>query len=392
MLPLLQRIFALVESVGVIVLFFLGVMKLDRDYFARILIQRPLALAVAFLTMLFALIGCQFVLCVVVCFIKRARKRRSEAARSQIVPLLLAWLDGDAGMMEKLARFAAARPGDFQTVLVGALGMVTGSRRERLAELAVKLDFVRRWKLACASLRWHQRKDSLARLALVAEAGFRVFLRGALWDTSPRVRTEAVRALLRLGDRDDLGLAFGAALRLPPLSRVFLAEELRPFAATLAATHLPEILRGGSPEEVLAALSVLECWGLALEVPGFEQCLASDSVAVRVAATRISPLVTPADRALRALQGALASQEPALLRAGVLAAGRLHDSSLLPAVARCASSGDEGIARQACTVLAAMGARGSAALESRAMTAAWHEAACAVEALETACTRPCGVA
>jgi hypothetical protein len=386
MLPRIQRFAALAEGVGMIVLLYFAVKKLDQDYFGPAFPQSILSLVFAFLSLVLALICFQFVVCLAASVARAFWKRRSEAAQVRIAALLVAWTDGSV-QLDELLWPAMFYRSDFEKVLLSTLGLLAGSKREKLADLALQLRFVARWRRLCISPRWSNRKESLAKLALAATARRRATPRGFLWDASPRVRVEAVRGLLRVGDPKDLSLAFETAVRLPLLSRILLAEELRPFAGRLASGPIPSVLAAGSNREILAVLSFLEAWNSAVRIPAFDRCLESEDLAIRAAAMCVAPLLLPPESALAVVEAALRQDQPALLEAAVRAAGRLNDRALLPALTECARAAGPAIARQAYAVLANLGVEGTERLESEALTASSGTAARAVEGLQLAYTR-----
>jgi len=389
MLPPIQRLVALAEGIAVIFLLCLAVAFLDQDYFSALFPERAFSLAFSILSLACLLISCQFVAGIAYVSLTARRRTQSEAAQEKISALLLNWLEGKAGT-EKLYWPAIRTHKDFEKVLVEMLGLVRGSQRARLAELAVKLGFASRWRRLCVSPRWSSRKESLAKLALVANTRRRLSESWYLRDASHRVRAEAVRGLLRAGDPKDLNRAFRAAINLPLLGRLLVVEELRPFAGFLSWQVIPQLLETGSNREILAVLSMLSAWNVALPIASIEYSLASDSVPIRAAAIQIVPLLLPPERALGVVEAALQHEELTITQAALRAADRLRDSRLMPALLHCARAKNVSVARQACAVLATLGEGGTELLRYEVQTAARGEAARAVEGLQRAYTGSVG--
>src|SRR5262249_1982884 len=112
----------------------------------------------------------------------------------------------------------------------------------------------------------------------------------ALQDTDREIRLEAARSLVHLADTDELAQVFRLAVSESPLVRAILAEDLRPHAARLCESVVPNVFRSPHPRQVEAALEMIAVWELALPLPDLIPLIRHFDPDVRRAALKAAPL------------------------------------------------------------------------------------------------------
>lgn len=375
MLTPTARLLTFAEATLFIVLAFLMVFRMDANFFAPHIAQRPISLAVAFLVAQILATSMMLFAGVVTKWLRETLERRAEVRRLRITDELVRWLDGDSTPMRD------TRGPDLEKCLVQMLCLLSGSHRKRLTDLAIELGCVERWENAYRSLDGHRRKEAVSRLALLDGVRSRRFLRMAARDRFPPVQREAARALIRLGSPVDVEIAFRAALAQPLLGRIILAAELRSSASVLSSQAIPSVLALGTPAEIVTALEIVESWGTAIELPDLTPCLRSADANLQAAAMRLLPLTQSWHTAESAVVDGLRSSEPVLRCAAAHAASRLPSAQMLPALEECAGLSTPETSRLACTALAGLGSPGLSALQRTVARAPRAGAAMAAEAL-----------
>ena len=295
------------------------------------------------------------------------RTRLSAAIRPAIQESLLTCLAGGSDI-STLRRFAKTNRTELETALLAFETTVRGESRDRLWKLALDLGLTHQWCQEAQSKDAGRRRNAFARLAVVAtyEPSLRLsneILLAGLDHPDQETRREAARALAHSGVIGRTSRLFRFCVSDSPLTRILLAEDLRPLAFPLCADVLPEALRSNDTEFVLGALQVLLSWERALPLEDIGPVAEHKDPVIRTHAMRLLALL-PASPAnvQRVLQG-LAESDTGVRAAAAASAGRLRLDAAMPALARFVRLGPSEIATVAADALAAMPPRGWQALE-----------------------------
>ncbi len=149
----------------------------------------------------------------------------------------------------------------FEESLVDLLRTAPDPARERLAALALRLDFVWKWEKEFRSRRASRRREAVERLGLTGRVIGHATLIAALGDVNDLVKLEAAHALVRWGGPSDIETVFRAATRQSPPVRGIMTDALRRYAPALAAEALPAILGSAETQQGLVALEIFSKWG-----------------------------------------------------------------------------------------------------------------------------------
>jgi hypothetical protein len=173
---------------------------------------------------------------------------------------------------------------------------VNGSARDRLCELALKLELVNDWCDRLASRDVVHRRTALSHLAFVCayEPCRRVagdLLPRALKDPDEEVRLLASRALLQAGDAKEIERVFELAISPNLLTRIVLTEDLRRHAGELCREVVPAVQRSKDPRRIRALLEVLVGWERAIPLQNLCEFLNHGDRDIRILALQLAPLV-----------------------------------------------------------------------------------------------------
>lgn len=275
--------------------------------------------------------------------------------------------------------------------LAHALRSLKDSGRHHVAQFAIDQGFARQWEKAVVSRSPADRKHAISLLGLVHSVNRESIMQTALRDSDSDIRTEAARALLRVGDEETIDQVFRSLLRESLLIRVLLIGDLKKHARYLLSHTIPSVLGShgqseNNQQEVLNCLEILSIWKLALPALNAAQLLeqhGAENSRVLPLIMNLLPYLVVGDSVEQQIASALASPHADLdvQCAAAHAAGRLKLDGLIPMLDGLLSQ-QSCLALASATAMAQMGTRGASHL---AMTVAGPDrkaAAAALEALE----------
>ena len=320
----------------------------------------PLSLAVSFLGVQICIIALQLFASSVTKKLDAIERRRSTQFRSVVQRTLAAHLSGTERWLD-LARLRRKRAVDFDWSLAALLSTVTGTERQILSELAVRLGVVRRWQKLARRGR-QEYKHVLEWMASLAPEVAREALGPVLRKHTASAQVPAYRLLVRSANAERAARLFREVLRAGPFARVMLAAEFRVHADYLAAGAIPDVLACGAEREVLAALEMVLSWRRVLNLSGLSSGLDHKNPEVRSRAVAVAPLMASRAMMERAVIASLEDADLQVRLSGLASAAAMRLAGALPAVERAAASPDDSLARRACLTLAWLGPEGRSAL------------------------------
>jgi HEAT repeat protein len=338
-----------------------------------------------------------FLLVLLTFFLARAKQRGRRAADSAAVAPVLhnAVVDYLSGSSDETVfrRYAKTHREDLGKELLRFQPTVNGSARDRLCELALKLELVNDWCDRLASRDVVHRRTALSHLAFVCayEPCRRVagdLLPRALKDPDEEVRLLASRALLQAGDAKEVERVFELAISPNLLTRIVLTEDLRRHAGELCREAVPAVQRSKDPRRIRALLEVLVGWERAIPLQNLGEFLNHPDRDIRILALQLAPLVALALEDRLAIIRALDDEDADVRTLAVATAGRLKMEEAVPELVRCLLRGPVGPARQAAAALAAMPPPGWRVLEELSANAVPAIAHAASDALRRAGGKP----
>jgi len=256
---------------------------------------------------------------------RRNRAATAAASRSVIEDALVNYLMG-CDDLSRLRALAAANPEQMQESILGFTSAIRGESRDRLCDLLIRLSFIKRWCSEAESQDPIRRRAAYALIANVAHYEPARRLTGSvlvhpLADPDEQVRFHAARALARSEDMEQVACVFRYALRLGLLARLVLAQDLRPQAAALCQSDVPEALRCCPSTELLALLQMLESWECVLPLEDLTVVGSHPDPAIRRQTMRILALAPATPANLGAVERGLDDADPEV-RAAAIATSR----------------------------------------------------------------------
>lgn len=252
----------------------------------------------------------------------------------------------------------------------------------KLGQLAADLSLINRWQRQFRSRNLATRKRAVAHLALVPRKYTGDVLQKALLDPDESVRLHTARHMVSNLQPGELTRVFGLVVNGSLVTRMVLAEDLRPYALELAQEAIPEVLQAGEPRPARAALDVLRAWEKFLPLPQVYPLLRHPQPSVRAAALRILPLVPRLPQLETEVLHALNDPVEPVRAMAVRIAAKFGLSNALPQLVRCLRDRDARTASDAAHALAQLGADGRRILEQEMVTGSVLAASAALEALE----------
>jgi hypothetical protein len=259
--------------------------------------------------------------------IRASRTARSTPQIRDLLALHAAGIDRSG----EIRKVSGVYGRELEECLVEFLRIVRGSGREPLSQLAADLGLIARWQRRYQSWSVTRRKEAVARLALVPRRLSGKILHAALLDNDETVQLQTARAMISNFEPGELVHVFGLAISGSTVTRMVLAEELRPHALELAKDVIPDALTCGISGPILNTLEVLRAWG----------------------------------------------------KAAAAAAARLTIKSALPCLARWLHESEPGMTSAAAYALAQLGPLGCEVLERETFVGSPVAASIALEALES---------
>ena len=382
-----DRIAVLSKTLAFGMAYVLAIVSLHRFYLAPRLVSRELSLAMSI-----AAVQCATIVTLLVfSFCRKLARQLGESRVTRVSPAIREFLGRHASGTDHLTDIRDVRvayPREVEQCLVEFLRMVRGGGRERLAQLAVDLLFVRQWQRQFRSGNLARRKKAVANLALLPREFAGEVLQQAMSDPDEAVRLHTARHMVSNLQPGELPQVFNLVVNGSLVARMVLAEDLRPYALELAQEAIPAVLQGGEPRSTRAALDVLRAWGKFLPLPQVYPLLRHPDAGVRAAALLALPLVPRSPQLEMEVLHALNDPVEAVRAMAVRIAAKFGISTALPQLVRCLRGQDAQTAAAAAHALAQLGADGRHILEQEMVMGPQTAASAALEALQRLQTAP----
>jgi HEAT repeat protein len=300
----------------------------------------------------------------------KKQTRKTAALLPQIRASLVDYLAGKEDL-EPLRRFLRIDRNDVLTAILSFQNAVSGSARDRLCGLALDLDLLDEWRREIRSRDVARRRAAFAVISFVyayepCRRALGDLLADSLEDRDWEVRVCSAQALARFGSPAEIVVVFRIAAGENLLTRILLAEPLRPHALELSKIAVPEELRSGDVARILATLQIVVAWERALPLAGLDELMLHSEREIRIQALRAAPLVTASRENELAVLQSLADPDPEVAMAAAAVVGRLRIAAAIQSLVRCLSSGNAALARTAAAALAALSPQGLRILEELA--------------------------
>lgn len=337
------------------------------------------AVAVAFVqcATIVAMLGISFLLKLM----RQFREARAARVSPRIRELLALHAAGNDRAAE-IGRLRRVYPRELEQSLVEFLRMVRGRGCETLSELAADLGFIQKWRRDYRARGISRRKTAVAHLALVSRRFAGPALLGALLDDDETIRLHAARAMLGNADPAELAQIFELAVNGSRVTRMVLAEDLRPHALELAKEAIPAALTSDAPARVLAALDILRAWSKFLPLPQVFGLLRHSDPAIHAAALDVLPFVPRLAQLEAEVLSALNHPAEEVRSAAARAAASIGVTQAVPLLAHRLQDRDPRTAAAAAHALAHLGSDGCRILEQEMLTGSVLAASAALEALQ----------
>jgi hypothetical protein len=288
----------------------------------------------------------------------KEQTRQTTALLPQIRASLVDYLAGNDDL-EPLRRFLQVDRSDVLTAILSFQNAVSGTARDRLCGLALDLELLDEWRRGIRSRDVARRRAAFAVIAFVyayepCRRALGDLLADSLEDRDWEVRVCCAQALARFGSPVQVAAIFHVAASENLLTRILLAEPLRPHALELSKSAVPDELRSGDVARILAALQIVVAWERALPLAGLDELMRHPEREVRILALRVTPLVTASPQNELAVLQSLADPDPEVAMAATAVVGRLRIKAAIPSLVKCLSSGNAALARTAAAALAAL--------------------------------------
>jgi hypothetical protein len=296
--------------------------------------------------------------------------RQTAVLLPQIRATLVDYLAGKEDLAA-LRGFLKVSRNDVLTAILSFQNAVSGSARDRLCGLAIDLELLDEWRREIRSRDIARRRAAFAVISFVYayEPCRRIvgdLLLDSLEDRDWEVRVCSAQALARFGSPAEVVAVFGIAAGENLLTRILLAEPLRPHALELATAAVPNELRSGDVARILATLQIVVAWERALPLAGLDELMLHGEREIRIQALRAAPLVSASRENELAVMQSLADPDPEIAMAAAAVVGRLRIKAAIPSLVQCLSGGNPALARTAAAALAALPPQGWRTLEELA--------------------------
>lgn len=376
-----DRIAVLSKTLAFGMAYVLAIVSLHRFYLMPQVSSRELSLAMSV-----AFVQCTTIAALLAySFCKKLARQYRESRAARVSPAIREFLGRHASGSDHLRDIRDIRvayPKEVEQCLVEFLRMIRGEGRERLAQLAVDLLYVQQWQRQFQSRNLARRKKAVAQLALVPRTYAAEVLQQALSDPDESVRLQTARHMVSNLEPGELSQVFALVVNGSLVTRMVLAEDLRPYALELAQQAIPAVLEGGEPRSARAALDVLRAWGKFLPLPQVYSLLRHPDAGVRTAALQILPLVPRLPQLEMEVLRALDDPAEPVRAMAVRIAAKLGIANALPQLVRCLHDQDARTAAAAAHALAQLGPDGRHILEQETVTGSQLAASAALEALQ----------
>jgi HEAT repeat protein len=376
-----DRIAVLSKTLAFGMAYVLAIVSVHRFYLAPRLVSRELSLAMSI-----ASVQCATIMALLLfSFCKKLARQLREARAARVSPAIREFLGRHASgddHLKDIREIRVAYPREVEQCLVEFLRMVRGGGRERLAQLAVDLLFVQQWQRQFRSRNLARRKKAVANLALLPREFAGETLRQAMSDPDESVRLHTARHMVSNLQPGELPQVFNLVVNGSLVTRMVLAEDLRPYALDLAREAIPAVLEAGEQRSTRAALEVLRAWGKFLPLPQVYPLLRHPDAGIRAAALLVLPLVPRLPQLEAEVLQAFNDPVESVRTMAVRIAAKFGISNALPQLLRCLRDPDARTASDAAHALAQLGADGRRMLEQETVTGSALAASAALEALQ----------
>lgn len=381
------RIAVLSQTLAFGMAYILAIVSLHRFYLTPRVASRELSLAMSV-----AIVQCATISTLLAfSFCKKLARQFRESRSARVSPAIREFLGrhaSGADHVRDLRDLRVAYPREVERCLVDFLRMLRGGGRERLAQLAVDLLVVQQWQRQFRSGNLARRKSAVANLALLPREFAGGVFQKALSDPDEAVRLHTARHMVSNLQPGELPEVFHLLVNGSLVTRMVLAEDLRPYALELALSALPAVLEAAEPRSTRAALDVLRAWGKFLPLPQVYSLLRHRDPHVRSAALLVLPLVPRSPQLEPEILHALNDPVEAVRGMAVRIAAKFGISTALPQLVRCLHDPDAATAAAAADALARLGPEGYRVLEQEMITGSSLAASAALEALQRVQTAP----
>lgn len=382
-----DRIAVLSKTLAFGMAYVLAIVSFHRFYLLSRLTSRELSLAMSV-----AFVQCATITVLLVfSFSRKMVRQYRESRAARVSPAIREFLGRHASGTDHLRDIRDIRvayPAEVEQCLVEFLRMVRGEGRERLARLAGDLGLVKQWQRRFRSRNLASRKKAVANLALVPREFAGDILQQAISDPDESVRLHTARHMVSNLHPGELPQVFALVVNGSLVTRMVLAEDLRPYALELAQVVIPAVLQSGQPRSTRATLDVLRAWGKFLPLPQLYPLLRHPDADVRAAALLVLPLVPRLPQLETEVLHALNDPAEPVRAMAVRIAARFGISNAVPELVRSLRDPDAQIAVAAAQALAQLGAVGCRILEQEMITGSLLAASAALEALQRLQTTP----
>ncbi len=382
-----DRIVVLSKTLAFGMAYVLAIVSFHRFYLLPRLSSRELSLAMSV-----AFVQCATITVLLLfSFSRKMARQYRESRASRVSPAIREFLGrhaSGADHLQDIRDIRVAYPAEVEQCLVEFLRMVRGEGRERLARLVCDLGLVRQWQRRFHSRNLARRKKAVADLALVPREFAGDILQQAMSDPDESVRLHTARHMVSNLQPGELAQVFALVVNGSLVTRMVLAEDLRPYALELAQQVIPAVLQGGETHSTRAALDVLRAWGKFLPLPQVYPLLRHPDAGVRAAALLVLPLVPRLPELEAEVLHALTDPVEPVRAMAVRIAAKFGVSNAVPELVRSLRDPDAQIAVAAAQALAQLGPVGCRILEREMITGSLLAASAALEALQHLQTAP----
>jgi hypothetical protein len=376
-----SRIAVLSKTLAFAMAYVLAIVLFHRFYLAARIASRQMSVAMAIAFVQCAAITAMLSFSFFLKLVRQLRTSRATRVKPRIRELLAVHAAGtDRG--GEIRRHWDINPREVEECLVEFLRMVRGLGRETLSQLAADLHLIEKWQRQYRSRSTGKRKDAVAHLALISRRLAGKVLRAALLDRDESVRLHTARVMIGNSDPEELAQAFGLAVNGSLVTRMVLAEDLRPHALDLAKDTIPAVLACGASEPTLAALEIVRAWNRFVPLPEVYALLRHPNPAVRSAALGVLPLAPRSPHLETEILEALNSPVEEVRSAAAKIAAIMGVREALPLLASCLHEAHEQTAGAAAYALSQLGPDGCRILEQEMLGGSPLAASVALEALE----------
>ena len=306
--------------------------------------------------------------------IRGLRWKERTRLRAELLPRirtsLVDYLAGNDDLAP-LQGFLKVSRSDLVSAILSFQNAVSGSARDRLCGLSLDLELLHEWRREVRSRDVPRRRAAFAAIAFVyafepCRRAVGDLLADSLEDRDWEVRVCCAQALARYGSPVEVLAIFRTATTVNLLTRILLAESLRPHALELSNAAVSDELRCGDVARVLAALQIVVAWERAIPLAGWDEWMLHPEPEIRIQALRAAPLVAASHENEVAVLRSLSDPNPEVAMAAAAVVGRLRIMAAIPLLVQCLSTGNAALARTAAAALLALPPQGWQTLEELA--------------------------